>query len=242
MKYLEILVLFFLSITLAVSAVRAEENSWKDEGELSFVETGGNSEVSTFSAKNLLKYRFSDKIEVAWKAAALISKSDGIRSAENYLSELRCDFLFSEQVFAGLSVGWLKDQFSGIDAKYAVGPILGYKVLTGAQNFLKTELGFDYVKEENTNGSESEFFRGLAHGEYEHHFSESNKFLLSLEYLYDFNNEDNYNMNATTAVVTILSEHFSFKTSYTVKYDNEPTPITLDRTDTILGVSLLVSF
>lgn len=242
MKYLNMLMLFFLVALLPISTVHAEGKKWKDDGELSLVKTGGNTEVSTFSAKNVLKYKFSEKTEGTWKVAALNSKSAGVRSAENYMSELRGDYLLSEQVFVGLTVGWLKDKFAGIDARYYAGPIAGYKVLLGPKHFLKTEAGLDYVNEEYTDNTDSDFLRGRAFGEYEHHFTKVNKFLQSVEYLYDFDNADNYNVNSATALVTVLSENFSFKTSYIVKYDNEPTPASLDRTDTVLGVSVLVSF
>ncbi len=242
MKYMRMLVIFFIALAVPVSAVSAGEKKWTDDGELSLVKTGGNSDVSTFSAKNRVKYKFSEKIEGTWKVAALNSKSAGVRSAENYMSELRGDYLLSERIFAGLAVGWLKDKFSGIDARYYGGPVAGYKALIGPKHFLKAEAGLDYVKEEYTNNTESDFLRGRAFGEYDYHFTKVNKFLQSVEYLYDFDNGDNYNVNATTALVTVLSGNFSFKTSYVVKYDNEPTPAGLDRTDTILGVSVLVSF
>jgi len=242
MRYLSLFSLFFLGITLSISTVHAEGKKWQDEGELSFVKTGGNSDVSTLSAKNVVKYKFSEKTEGIWKVAALNSKSGGVRSAENYMSELRGDYLLSERIFTGLMVGWLKDTFAGIDARYYAGPVAGYKVLVGPKHFLKTEAGLDYVKEEYTNNTESDFFRGRAFGGYDYHFTKVNKFLQSVEYLYDFDNGDNYNVNSTTALVTVLSGNFSLKTSYVVKYDNEPTPSTLDKTDTILGVSILVSF
>ncbi len=242
MKHLNIFVLFLMALSLPVSVVSAEDKPWSDEGELSFVKTGGNSKVSTFSAKNIVKYKFSKKVEGAWKAAALSSKSDGVRSAENYMSELRGDYLVSERAFAGLTLGWFKDQFAGIDARYYTGPVAGYKILIGPKNFLKAEVGLDYVSEEYTNNTESDFMRGRAYGEYDYHFTKVNKFFQSIEYLYDFDTPENYNINSTTAMVTVLSENFSFKTSYDVRFDNDPTPSTLEKTDTVLGVSMLVSF
>jgi len=199
--------------------------------------------VSTFSVKNIVKYKFSEKFEGNWKASALNSKSEGIKSAENYASELRGDYLFSEHVYAGIAVGWFKDKFAGIDMRYYAGPVAGYKVFIGPKHFLKTEAGLDYVTEEYTNNTESDFLRGRAFGAYEFHFTELNKFSQSLEYLYDFDNTNNYNINSVSAMVTVLSQNFSLKTSYEVKYDNEPIGARLNKkTDTLLAVSLLVNF
>ena len=54
----------FLIALLVVFAMTtggyAEEKKWSDEAELSFVDTGGNTDVTTLSAKNLLKYKFTE--------------------------------------------------------------------------------------------------------------------------------------------------------------------------------------
>ena len=71
---------------------------------------------------------------------------------------------------------------------------------------------------------------------------DKNRFSQSLEYLYDFEDSDNYNLNSETALISALSDYLSLKASYVVKYDNEPVPETLEDTDTILGITLIVSF
>ncbi len=236
------LVLFLLPVLLIAAVAGAEEKKWKDEAELSSVNTGGNSNVATFSAKNLLTYGFSEKLEGSWKAAAMNSKSEGVRSAENYMTELRGDYLFSQHFFGGLAVGWNKNKFAGIDARYYGGPFAGYKFLVGPKHFLRGEVGLDYVSEEYTDKTENDFLRGRLFGAYQFHFTELNKFKQSVEYLHDFDDADNYNVNTETALITLLSQNFSLKTSYEIKFDNKPVPAGLKKTDTILAVSLLVNF
>jgi len=242
MKLFKFTSLLILPLFLGAAIADAAEKKWTDEGELSSVNTGGNTNVSTFSAKNLLKYKFSEQLEGSWKASALNSKSEGTKTAESYASELRGDYLFTEHFYAGLAAGWLKDKFAGIDSRYYAGPVGGYKVLVGPKHFLKTEAGLDYVDEEYTNNTSSDYLRGRAFGVYEFHFTELNKFMQSAEYLYDFDESDNYNINTVSALVTVLSQNFSLKTSYEIKYDNAPVPTTLKKTDTLLAVSLLVNF
>jgi putative salt-induced outer membrane protein len=45
-----------------------------------------------------------------------------------------------------------------------------------------------------------------------------------------------------TALISALSDYLSLKTSYVVKYNNQPVPATLEETDTILSVTLVVNF
>jgi putative salt-induced outer membrane protein len=224
------------------TGVRAEDKRWGDEAELSFVDTGGNTEVTTLSAKNLLKYKFTEKMEGFWKLGVLYGESDGEKNAENYFTELRMDYLFTKRFYCYATGGWLKDKFAGFDSRYYVGPGMGYKFFMGPKHILLGEVGLRYVTEEYTNDTDADYLEGLTFARYEYAFTNKNKFSQSLEFLYDFEDSDNYKVNSETAVLSSLSDYLSLKTSYVIKYDNEPVPKTLDDTDTILAVALVVNF
>ncbi len=233
---------FTLSIFVVPNVWAEEKTRWSDEAELSYVDTSGNSEVTTFSAKNSMKYKFTDKLDGLWKITALNGKSDGIRSAENYSTEVRLDYALTERFYTALVAGWLKDTFAGIDPRYYVGPAAGYKILLGPKHFLNSEVGLDYVTEDYTDGTDNEYLRGRIFTKYEYAITEKNKFSQSLEYLYDFDDGDNYNVISVSALTAAVSDVLSMKTSYEVKYDNSPVPATLERTDTILSVALVFNF
>jgi putative salt-induced outer membrane protein len=232
----------FLGLMILSTGAQAEEKKWSDEAEVSYVDTGGNTETTSLSAKNLLKYTFSEKIEGAWKLAALYAETDGEKTAESYSSELRANYLFTKRLYVAGIVGWEKDEFAGIDNRYYIGPAVGYKFLTGPKHFLLGETGIDYVKEEYTDNTDNDFARGRVYGEYEYAFSEKTKFKETLEYLHDFDDSDNYNINSETSLISSLSDVLSLKTSYEIKYDNKPVPATLDDTDTLLSVTLVINF
>lgn len=236
----------FLMACLAVSPARAEENApiknWSDEAELSYVETSGNSAVKTLSAKNLLKYKFTDRLSGSWKLAVLRGESAGVLTAERYLTELRGDYAITDRTYAFVTAGWAKDQFAGINASASIGPGIGYKFLTGLVYLLLGEAGLIYVAERYTNNTESARIDGRLFGSYVYAFTDKNKFLQSLEYLHDFDDSENYRINSETALVTTLTSVFSIKISYTVRYDHQPIPSTLNETDTIMAVALLANF
>ena len=232
-----------LLIVFAMAPVaQAEEKRWSDEAELSFVDTGGNTDVTTLSAKNLLKYQFSEKLQGAWKLGALYGEADGEKNAESYFTELRLDYLFTKRFYSFAIGGWLQDEFAGIDSRYYVGPGVGYKFLTGPKHFLVGEAGLNYVNEEYTDDTDKDYLGGRAFAEYEYAFTEKNRFSQSVEFLYDFSDSDNYNVNSETAVISALNDFLSLKASYTIKYDNQPVPSTLEETDTVLAITLVVNF
>ena len=100
-----------------VSAAYAEEKKWTDEAELSFVSTGGNTEIVSLSGKNLLKYTFTDKLLGTWRLGALYGETDNVKTAERYFTDLRLDYSFSDKIYFFGIGGWLQDKFSGIESR-----------------------------------------------------------------------------------------------------------------------------
>jgi len=235
------LLIGLLAVCFMATGTYAEEKRWSDEAELSFVDTGGNTEVTTLSAKNLLKCKFTDKLQGGWKLGALYGKSDGEKNAESYSTELRTDYLFTERCYSFALGGFLRDEFAGIDSRYYVGPGIGHKFLIGPEHHLLGEAGVNWVKEEYTDHTDEAFVQGRAFAQYEYAFTDKNRFSQSVEYLYDFEDSDNYNLNSETALTSALSDYFSLKASYVVKYDHEPVPKTLDKTDRTLALTLVVN-
>ena len=241
MKRSGVLIALFV-VFLMVTGVCAEEKRLSDEAELSFVDTGGNSEVTTLSAKNLLGYKFTEKLEGAWKFRAMYGKSNGDKDLENYFNELRLDYIITERLYASAIAGWLQDKFAGIDSRFNLGPGVGYKFFTGPKHFLLGEAGINYVYEDYIDGTEEDYIEGRTFAQYEYPFTEKNKFSQSLEFLFAFDDIDNFNINSETAFIFALNDYLSLKASYEIKYDNQPVPSTLKETDTILAISLIVNF
>jgi putative salt-induced outer membrane protein len=229
-------------ILMIVTAVFAEDKKWGNETELSYVDTSGNTEVTTLSAKNLLTYKFSDKLNSAWEAGAFYAENDNVKNSERYYTKLRLNYLFTEKFYTSLIAGWEKDKFVGIDAKYYIGPALGYKILIGLKHFFLAEAGADYVKEEYTDDTDDHFARGRVFTKYEYAFTAENKFSQSVEYLSNFDDYEDYNVISETSLISSLSDSFSLKTTYEIKYKNVPVPETLEYKDTTLKVTLVINF
>ena len=241
---LMILIIFSLC---ASASLFSQDKNWSNSTELSFVNTSGNTEVTTLSAKNKMTYKFSPKIETILNLAALYGKSDGVKNSENYSAKLKGSYLISERFYASLITGWSKDIFAGIDSKISVGPALGYKIITNEKHTLDFEAGVEYVDEKyydptnSLDDTDNDYFNGRAFTEYKYAFTEKSNFGQSLEFNYDFENSDNYSAASITAVTTALSDILSLKASYNINYVNAPVPTTLKKTDTTLSVSLIIN-
>jgi len=233
-------------ILFAAPAAFAEEAKnhkvWSDQAELSFVTTNGNTKTTSLAGKNLLTYKFTPKAVGSWKIGGIYSKDHGVTTAENYGTELRLDYLYTERVYTYGMAGWNKDRFAGIDQRYYGGVGAGYKVLVGPKHFLLGEAGLSYTKEDYTDNTSSNFLTGRAFGKYEYAFTKKNKFSQSLESLYDFSDSSHFKVNSETAVVSSLTDILSLKAGYTVRYDHKPVPAGLRQTDTMMTVALVANF
>jgi putative salt-induced outer membrane protein len=256
MKNLLPMILCSLVVALS-SPVQAEEaeakKKWTNEAELSFVNTSGNSETSTFAAKNLLKIKYTEKLEGEWDIAALKSQSTDKTTdrneltAERYSTNLRLSYLFTERFYSGLGTGWSRDEFAGLQNRYYAGAFVGYKFLTGPKHLLKGELGLNYADEDYTtkkeakNFKDKDFVEGRAFGLYEYALTEKTKFSQSVEYLYDFDDRQNYKVTSLSALTVAISDVFSIKPSYEVRYVNQVSA-DIKTTDRIWTVALVANF
>lgn len=216
---------------------------WSDEAELSFVSTGGNSDVETLSAKNLYKLKFAESYTFIWKLEALNGKTDNILSAERYFADLRLEYAFSERAYSYINTGWLQDSFAGLDSRVNFSLGGGYRLLDGPDSFFKLEAGANNVKESyTTEAPDRRFTEGRLFGEYIYHFTEKNKFSQSLESLHDLSDSERYRLNSETALWAALNDRFSLKISYQIKYNHRPVLDTLDKSDTILSTAIVANF
>ena len=237
-----VLLVSFAFIFIIFSNASAQEKKWEDSAELSYVQTGGNTDVLTFSGNNSLKYVFSEEFTGTWDVGLLYGKTDGVKTAERYSTDLRLDYTLSDRLYCYAMSGWLKDEFAGIDGRIYLGPGAGYKILTGDKHYLSAEAGLDYAQEDYTDGSDNSFLEGRAFGKYEYVFNPKTKFTQTAEYLHNFDDTGKFRINTVTGLVTQLTDMFSLKVSYEMNYQNEPSPETLEKTDTLFSVALVVSF
>ena len=221
---------------------RKEKKALSDEGELSYVKTDGNTEISTLSAKNLLKYQFNAQLLGSWKVGAVNAKTSHVKTAESYFTDLKLDYQNTLRLYSFVNAGWQQNRFAGVDEHVYGGLGAGYKFLDGPANFLIGELGVMYVADKYTDSTKKDYPGGRAFAKYTYAFTEKNRFSQSLEYLDDFNKSDKYFVNSETAVISALSGIFSLKAAYLVNYSNEPVPATLKKKDSMTTVALVANY
>src|SRR5512144_766854 len=231
-----------IGLAVVASGSSAEEKALSDEGELSYVQTEGNTKVTTLAAKNLTKYKFNETLTGSWKIGAMSAEADNVKTAENYFTDLKLDYQNTPRLYSFINAGWMQNKFTGIDERVYGGVGAGYKFLDGPNNFLIGELGVTYVSDSYIDDTKKDYPGGRAFAKYTYAFTATNRFSQSLEYLNDFKDSKRYNVNSETAVISALSGILSLKTAYLVNYTNAPVPATLKKKDSTLTVALVVNY
>lgn len=242
MKSVVLLHLLVLGITCGTAWAETPAKRWSNRAEVSFIRTGGNTDVTTLSLKNLFSYAITDPLSISAKLEALSSKEGGSQTAERYLAELRGDYLFTQRMYGIASTTWLRDTFAGIATHYDGNLGGGYKFVDGPRHTLLGEAGATYTYEEYTNGSTDNYPGARLFGKYRFAFAEKNAFTQSVEYLQSLDQASRQVITSETAVIAALNSIFSLKTSYTLRFHSKPVPADLKKTDTILEMALVASF
>ena len=158
---------------------------------------------------------------------------------------------------AGHYATWGRNKPSGIKDRASVGAGVGYQFVKDDKDNLAGELGLDYTDETQVGVPEvSDSFAG-ARGflGYERKLSATSKFNAELELLENLDETSDWRGNAVASVTASLTQKLALKASYRLAYDNEPVqqvipgPIpaqdaifTVDKTDTILSIALVINF
>lgn len=228
--------------TPAFAELELKDKAWADEAELSYVDTSGNSQVTTLSAKNELKYRLTKPVTLTWKVEALHGEDRGKTNAERYASDLRADYTLTVDSFVFGNGGWRQDKFAGLARETVLGVGYGYKLWSGPLHFLTLEGGAQQAEDRYTDDTSTTHTDARVFAEYGLAFSLQNRFKQTVELLYDFGNSEQYRANLETSLISALNERFSTKLSYLVRYNHVPVPASLNTTDSTFSVALVANF
>lgn len=207
--------------------------------ELSYVQTSGNSNTSTFSTKLEASTDLSDRSNVKAKGNILYSESNNESSANKYDIELDYNYMLDEKIYAYYGVNYLKDQFSDYDYRLNTGPGLGYKLLTTKEQTVDLQGGLDYALDQYSNGKKDEYVASRAEINYRYKINENLKFKQMFNYLVSLEDYNKYFMASDTSLSVKMTDNLSLGVSYRIDYVNQTTK---ENADKKLLTSLIVDF
>ena len=254
---------------------------WSNSSEFSFIQTRGNTESTTFGLANELIAEWESteiKLEVGalrtnttrFKRSAvgttenyqLEEESETRVSAENYHIRFRSDREYSERSSIFGQLGWARNTFTGIDARYVLVGGMSTRWMEDEIHQLRSSYGLTFTAQDDVvpNPDAASTFIGLqVSGEYEVQLTDNTELKSTL--VVDENGFDLADLRAdwVTTLGVSMSDHFGLQAKFQYLFDNRPSlvdvpltseqgesagkvPIPLDKSDRVLTMALVVNF
>lgn len=227
-----------LLIVLGAGAVSAQDapKPVSFTGDLGFVNTAGNTSVTTLSVADKLVAR-TGKVVLTQLFGLIYGKNEGEENANSILFRGRMDYPLSGKLSVYGFGGYERNKFAGIARRFDEGAGLAYQLWKDPKNELGVEAGLGQVQESRylagTSGAtgKNNFTSARAAAAYKHLFSKTAYFSQSAEFLPNLENSEDYRINSESALVAPISSHVALKMSYVIKYNALPPSAGLEKTD-----------
>lgn len=208
--------------------------------DLGFVNTSGNSEVTTFNLGQKLT-RTAGLWLFAQTAKVIYGETDGSATAESYEAGLRADHVIKDRLSAFTLLTYQRNTFAGVAARYAEGVGLSLRAIRAPRDSLSLEGSISANQERSTADVEKTFAATRSALAYKHLFGTAAFFTQALEWLANLNESEDQRINSETAFTAPLSRQISLKAAYVIRFDNQPEP-GFEDTDRIFTTGVQIVF
>lgn len=207
--------------------------------ELSYVQTSGNTNTTTFSSKLEGTAALSDTQSIRAKGNILYSENDNNTSANKYNLELDYNRMINEKLYSNMGISYVKDELSDYDYRLNIGPGLGYKIIEDEIQTVDIQIGLDYAYDKYKDGLKDNYLAGRTELNYKYRFSQSLEFKQMLSYLSSFEDSEKYFVVSDSAIKVKMTQNLSFGVSYGMDYTNKTIK---EKLDTKFLTSLIINF
>jgi putative salt-induced outer membrane protein len=207
--------------------------------ELSYVQTHGNTNTTTFSSKLQGTATLSKTESIKAKGSILYSKNEENTSANKYNLELDYNHMINEKLYSYMGINYIKDELSDYDYRLNMGPGLGYKLLEDEIQTVDIQGGLDYAYDKYKDGLKDNYIAGRTELNYKYKFTQTVEFKQMLSYLASFEDSEKYFVVSDSAIKIKMNQNLSLGVSYGIDYTNKTIK---ENTDTKFLTSLIIDF
>lgn len=210
-------------------------------GDAGFVNTSGNTEVTTLNVGNALELA-AGGWGVVQKFSAIAGRTDGETTTSLWRGSLRGDRALSGRVAVYVLSEFDRNRFAGISSRYGESAGLSVKVVDTERTKLAFEGGAGYTWQNAIAvGQSTAFAAGRGAGRFEQALGEKASFVQLIELLPNFKEGDDLRVNSETSITAPITTGIAMKAGYVVRYDGLPQP-GFKKTDRIFTTGVQVTF
>jgi len=210
-------------------------------GDLGYVATSGNTQVSTFNFADQLTLRTSPVNRIDQTFSVVYGQNKNVVQTNIWNAALRDQYSFAKTVGLYAEAAFSRNTFAGVEYYFQEGGGFAFTPILPKRHSLEFDAGITYIEQKLL--PDSTDYHTAARGAitYRFTFAKDAYFQQFVEGLPDLKHEQDLHINSQTDLVAPLSKHFAIKIGYAIHYANQPPP-GFRTTDRLFTSDLQVSF
>ena len=210
-------------------------------GDLGYVATSGNTQVSTINFADQLTLRTSPVNRIDQAFTVVYGQNKNVVQTNIWTAGIRDQYSLTKTVGLYALAGFARNTFAGIDYDFQEGGGFAFTPILPKRHSLELDAGFAYTEQKLLPDSMDQHADARGAITYKFAFAKDAYFQQFVEGLPDLKREEDFRINSETDLVAPLSKHFAIKIGYAIHYANLPPP-GFRTTDRLFTSDLQVSF
>lgn len=217
-----------------------------NESSLGLVIVSGNVDSSTTNAKQETTYKWDDSNKVSGKGKYTEVEEDGEVTANSWSAMLRYDRSLSERSSLFAAHTWEANRFAGYIQRNTAEAGYSYMLIQRDYENWSADLSYSYRVEDFQGSDDEEESPGVSVGsKYEYTKAKVLTYAIDLKYRHDLQSDEdfqNHTLEVEPSISSVLTDIFSLKVGYLVKYQSRLLGDSTEHTDTTLSTNLVAKF
>lgn len=211
------------ALALGAAPLAAQQKPASATIDLGFVNTSGNTEVTTLNGGEKLSYTWKSW-GVSQSFSVVYGKTAGVVSASQWKAGLRFDRAISKRFNVFILGNFERNTFAGFNWYFEESAGLGATLVKSGHSTLKAELGASLIQQRSVADSTASFVAGRLAANYRYAITKAAYAQQTVEVLPNLQDSKDLRVNSETALVAPISKHIAIKLSYAIRFDNKPEP------------------
>ena len=227
-------------MTLMIPVQLRAETKKEASLSMSYVATSGNARTQTLGLDAIGKFE-KNANRLLLNAGTVYGENRGTNTAKYWYARAKDEYTVSEKTYALGKLDVEGNKLAGYDLRITFNTGIGHRFIETDKHELSGEMGPGVVHEKRSNEKDLTYTSGRAYTKYAYKINDTANFSQDIEYLHDIENDNNYRINAETALTFKIAENISFKTGLSIKYVNTP-PSGNENTDVYSSTAIVMTF
>lgn len=194
---------------------------WHFVGTLGYVQTSGNTKVSTVNLGDKLTYRASRQWLFTQTSTWVYGRSAGAASANQLNAGLRADYSINPRLSAFMTFSYEANPFAGVSHRMNELVGLSWKALAQEKQTLSLDVGIGQTQE-RAGRVDADFAVARFAPTYRYNITAAAYFEEALELLENLKSTGDLRVTSQTTLVAPLSTRIGLRFGLLLKYDAEP--------------------